>query len=93
MKNENDGSARRLRVYLGLFYAVMVYGAYCMYMHEYLIMVHMKQPVTRWFWDVWYGIGPLPKLYMVITFYITLHLLAVGVIAFIRKRKNASAKI
>lgn len=71
-------TVRRLRVYLTLFYLVMLFGTYCMYMHEYLIMRHMNQPINRWFADVWFGIGPLPKLYMVITLYVTLHLLVVG---------------
>ena len=90
MEEKKNGQAiRRLRVYLALFYVVLMYGSYCMYMHEYLIMRFMKQPIKRWFWDVWFGIAPLPKLYMVITLYITLHLIAVGVLTLIKRRRTA----
>jgi len=88
-QKKRNHTVRRLRVYLTLFYLVMLYGVYCMYMHEYLIMKHMKQPINNWFSDVWFGIGPLPKLYIVVTLYITLHLLAVGVLTLIKRRKSA----
>ncbi len=81
-----ESTIRRLRVYLGLFYLIMLYGSFCMYMHEYLIMRHMKQPINRWFADVWFGIGPLPKLHMVVTLYITLHLMVVGVMTLLKRR-------
>jgi hypothetical protein len=83
-EKKNGYLVRRLRIYLGLFYLVLMYGTYCMYMHEFQIMRYMKQPIRRWFWDVWFGIGPLPKLYMVISLYITLHLAVVGVVALIK---------
>jgi hypothetical protein len=92
MENKNpERTIKRLRVYLALFYAVMLYGVYCMYMHEYLIMVAMKQPIRRWFGDVWFGIGPLPKLYMVVTLYITLHMAVVGAVSLLRKRRQSAA--
>jgi hypothetical protein len=79
---------RRLRAYLALFYLVMLYGVYCMYMHEYLIMKALNRPIRRWFGDVWFGIGPLSKLYMVVTLYITLHMAAVGVWTLLKRRQN-----
>lgn len=88
-EKKQQQTVKRLRAYLALFYLVMLYGSYCMYMHEYLIMRHMKQPIHHWFRDVWFGIGPLPKLYMVITFYITLHMLVVGAVTFLKARKRA----
>jgi hypothetical protein len=48
----------------------------------------MKQPINNWFSDVWFGIGPLSKLYMVVTLYITLHMAAVGVWTLLKQRRN-----
>jgi hypothetical protein len=88
MEEKKNGQAvRRLRIYLALFYLVLLYGSYCMYMHEYLIMRFMKQPIKRWFWDVWFGIGPWSKLYMVITLYITLHMIVIAVLTLIKRRR------
>jgi len=79
-EQRNERIIKRQRIYLILAYLMMVFGTYIMYMHEYLIMVHMKQPIHHWFRDVWFGIGLKPKLFMVITGYVTLHLLVVGVV-------------
>jgi len=87
-EKKNGQAARRLRIYLALFYLVLLYGSYCMYMHEYLIMRFMKQPIKRWFWDVWFGIGPWSKLYMVITLYITLHMIVIAVLTLIKRRRT-----
>lgn len=87
--NKLEVTVKRLRVYLALLYLLVLYGSYCMYMHEYLIMKHLNQPIQRWFFDVWFGIGPLPKLYMVISLYITLHLLVVGVVTLLKRRRRA----
>jgi hypothetical protein len=87
--NKLEVTVKRLRVYMALLYFLVLYGSYCMYMHEYLIMKHLNQPIRRWFFDVWFGIGPLSKLYMVISLYITLHLLVVGVVTLLKRRRRA----
>ena len=81
-------TVRRLRTYLGVFYLIMLWGAYAHIMVEVNIQRHFKIPIHSFFRDIWPGIGPFPKLYIVLVLYITLHMAVVASWAFFRHRRG-----
>jgi hypothetical protein len=84
-------TVRRLRTYLGVFYLVMLWGVYAHIMVEVNIQRHFKVPIHSFFRDIWPGIGPFAKLYIVLVLYITLHMAVVAGWALLRRRHGRTA--
>jgi hypothetical protein len=84
-------TVRRLRTYLGAFYVIMLYGVYATIMVEVNINRHVNYPMTNFFRDVWAHIGLVPKLYVVLVLYITLHLAVVGAWTLSKRLRNQAS--
>jgi hypothetical protein len=83
-----NATAKRLRFYVAVLYVLLVIQWFWAVRHEYLLVADRLQvEISSNIMDIWAQLTPMSKFLTVILFYITLHLIVVGIKKIFASRK------